>query len=819
MSFHYKYFFSSLFLLLSLANAQSFIKGKVINEAQKDGLPYAIINVYLSQKDSLLHAVMSDSLGNFTTEALKMGTYKLKIDVLGYHLKQTPALNITKTDTTLNLGFIEVKENISTLQDVIITDTENQDRIKIDKQVYKADLFQAAKGGTATDVLKNMPSVSVNAEGEIRLRGATGFLILLNGKPVLSDANTVLSQIPANSIENIEIITAPSAKYDADGKAGIINITTKKGMDDGFSFTINTQYGLPSLDNYSNKEKPLRYGSDVALNYKKKSIELSLGASYLRNDLAGYRDGDVNTTLENRHTSFPSQGERSFNRRNYALRGTLTYTPNKNNTLSAGFYVGQRRQFRRADITYHNTKTDAQTGQLLSSIAYFNSNLVKKQGDFSLINLDYSHTFSNKSVLSASTLCEYALLEGFTKNLNASIQDHSDTIDYVLNTGNSPLRGFRAKLDYSITLGQGKLESGYQFRYQTQTGAFLYQNAILGSAAYETIPEFSANIKVLNQIHGLYSQYTSKFKKLEYAAGLRYEHATRSFNADKLSSPYLLNLSNLFPSANLFYKLSPKLKIKAGFSKRVQRSTSNELNPYPEREHSETLEQGDPNIKPEFVSLTELGMVRNFKKGSLFATLYNQQINHVVNRVNSVYNDTILNRIYTNAGKAILWGIETGLKLEPAKWWSIYLGGNVYHYSIKGELFKNTVQVKNSALAYSINTNHNFQITKSLSVSFNLNFLSQRPTAQGKDSRFLSPNISIKKTFWKGKLSSTFQWQNIGLGFLPSNEQRISTWGNNFYTTTNYIQEKDVLWINLGYNFKQSKKLKLPNSEFGEKEF
>jgi outer membrane receptor protein involved in Fe transport len=358
-----------------------------------------------------------------------------------------------------------------------------------------------------------------------------------------------------------------------------------------------------------------------------------------------------------------------------------------------------------------------------------------------------------------------------------------------------------------MTIGQGKLESGYQFRYQRQTGTFLYQNAILGSSAYETVPEFSADIKVLNQIHGLYSQYAGKFKKLEYAAGLRYEYATRSFNADKLPSPYLLNLSNLFPSANLFYNYSPKLKIKAGFSKRVQRSTSNELNPYPEREHSETLEQGDPNIKPEFVSLTELGIVRNLKKGSLFATLYNQQIKHVVNR------------IYTNAGKAVLWGLETGLKLEPVKWWSIYLGGNVYSYSIKGELFDNTVKVKNSALAYSINTNHNFQINKSLSVSFNLNFLSQRPTAQGKDSRFLSPNLSIKKTFWKGKLSSTLQWQNIGLGILPSNEQRISTWGSNFYTTTNYIQEKDVLWIHLSYNFKKTPKLKLPNSEFGEKEF
>ncbi len=128
--------------------------------------------------------------------------------------------------------------------------------------------------------------------------------------------------------------------------------------------------------------------------------------------------------------------------------------------------------------------------------------------------------------------------------------------------------------------------------------------------------------------------------------------------------------------------------------------------------------------------------------------------------------------------------------------------------------------MKNSAIAYSINTNHTFTVSKTLSFQFNLNYLSQRPTAQGEDSRFISPNASVKKTFLKGKLSAVFQWQNIGLGFIKSNEQRITTRGSNFYTTTNYIQEKDVLMLNLSFNINQSnKKLKLPGSEFGEREF
>lgn len=811
-----KRLFKNLLFLLTLhANAQSFIKGHITDSLQQTGLPYAIVGVY--KNDSLLHAILSDSTGSFTTQSLKEGTYHLTIDALGYHLKRSQDIAL-KALETIDLGDIPVVENITSLEQVFIK-SEGHDQVKIDKQIYKAAQFEAAKGGTAIDVLKNMPSVSVNAEGEVRLRGSTGFLILINGKAVLTDVNTILSQIPANSIENIEIITAPSAKYDADGKSGIINITLKKGSDDGLSFTANAQYGLPSVDHYDNIKKPRRHGADLSLNYKKNKWDLSLGASYLRNDLAGYRDGNVNTTLENRYTTFPSLGERSFKRSNYALRANAIYTPNTQNTFSVGLYVGQRQQYRRADIDYNNTKTDIYTGQTLGQLVYFNANLVKKQGHFSLANFDYTHTFKNKSALSLSTLYEHALLDGFTQNLNTNISNHKDTIDYVLNTGRSPLWGLRSKIDYSTLIGQGKLELGAQYRHQQQTGSYLYQNAVLGTSTFETVPEFSADIKVLNLVYGSYAQYSGKLQKLEYVAGLRYEYAIRRFEANKLMEPFLLNLSNLFPTLNAMYNISPKLKLKAGYSRRVQRSTSNELNPFPEREHSETLEQGDPKIKPEFVGLAELGIIHNHNLGFWSATAYHQQIDNVVNRVNSVYNDTILNRIYTNAGTAKVWGLETGIKLEPWKWWNIYLGGNVYHYQITGTLFNNAVAVDNGAWAYSVNTNQTFKLRKDLSLTFNLNFLSQRPTAQGEDSRFLSPNLSLKKEFWKGKLSATAQWQNIGLGILPSNEQRISTWGSNFYTTTNYIQEKDVLWIHLSYHFKKTPKLKLPNSEFGEREF
>lgn len=796
------------------------LQGRTADSLTNAPVEFASVGVYRASDSQLLNGSVSDSTGKFVIKNLKPGEYFLKIEFVGYQTKWLRNVRLER-GALLDLGNIWVKRSDITLNEVVVSGQKEAVQTKMDKQVYRAEQFQSAKGGTAIDILRNMPAVSVNAEGEVRLRGSTGFLVLLNGKPTNIDAATLLNQIPANSIENIEIITAPTAKYDADGKAGIINITTKKGTDDGLTFTVNTQYGLPSIDNFDNVNPVNRYGADGTLNYKKGQWEVSAGGSYQQNDLAGLRDGDVNTTLRGRYTSFPSFGERSFRRRNYSARAAVTFTPTPRGVLSAGFYVGQRRQFRTADIFYRNNlKTNLQTGAVIGRAQFFNANLVKKQGDFSLVNLDYTHTFLNKSSLSLSVLYEGAVLEGFTRNLNTVIDNPRDTLDFTYNPARSPLNGLRLKADYAINIGKGKWESGYQFRQQNQTGRFEYLEAILRTGRYRTVPEFSANIDVDNLIHGLYTQYSAKKGQLEYLAGVRYEYATRTFRADRLAKPFELELSNFFPSFNALYTVKPTLKLKAGFSRRVQRSTSNELNPYPEREHTETLEQGDPNILPEFVNLAEIGIVKDFEKGSVFVTGYHQQIQNVVNRVNSVYNDTILNRIYTNAGKAALWGIETGLSLRPTARWTCYLGANVYDYQLRGSLFNSAVAVRNGGIVYAINTNQTLTFSKTFSAQFNLNYLSLRPTAQGEDSRFVSPNVSFKKTFMGGKLSAVLQWQNVDFWGIKANEQRITTWGRDFYTTTNYIQEKNVILLNLSYNFKQTnRKIKLPTSEFGEREF
>lgn len=373
-----KLIFIPFLLVLGLAGyaqSGSFIKGRLVDSLTTEPLAFATIRLESKEQGNLIKGEVADEKGSFQFVGLKDDKYVIKVEYVGYKTKYIE-VSYDKASQRLDLGAISLTPMSQQLDVVMVTGVKPNVVATLEKQVFKAEQFEVARGGTATDVLKNIPSVMVNAEGEIMVRGSKGFLILVNGKPSQIDAATILSQIPANTIEKIEMITAPSAKYDADGKAGIINVITKTGTNDGLSLTTNIQYGLPRLKAYANSTEPRRYGADATLNYRKGKWDVTVSGNYLKNDIAGQRVGDVYTIINNVRTQFPSDGERSLKRENYGLRASAIYTISKSDELSAGVYVGGRDQYRTADIYYrNNTKVNLLTSQMVGRAQYFNTKL------------------------------------------------------------------------------------------------------------------------------------------------------------------------------------------------------------------------------------------------------------------------------------------------------------------------------------------------------------------------------------------------------------------------------------------------------------
>lgn len=808
----------ALSLITFTVKGQTTISGRILDRGTQKPVPYVSVALYRLPDSVAVGGAITDTTGQYRIPNTQAGDYILRTFFVGYKSFARP-LTIAQAQL-IDLGTVTLEGDARLLNEVKVSGRRAEVVLQADRQSYRAAQFQSATGGTATDILRNLPGLAITAEGEVSLRGANGFLVLLNGKPVQANLGTLLNQLPANSIESVEVITTPNARYDPDGKAGIIAIVTKKGADNGWSAQLNALIGLPSVNAFGNAQNPVRYSPDLTLNYRSDKWDVALSSAYIRNDIAGRREGEVQTTIGNRITHFPSVGERSFDRYTLTNRLAVAYQPNKANSWNLGLYQSQRTEDRIADIVYSNTTTDKMTDRVIGQRAYFNSNLVRKGGRFYTANLDYTHTFTNKATLSAGVLYEYDLIDGFTSNRNLNQINYRDTLQYSLTTTERPIQNLRTNIDGSVPIWGGKLEVGYQFRYQDDTGDYQYRQQNGNDLPFLVVPSFTGRTAITNQIHSWYGQFGAAVKTVEYTLGLRYEHALRSVLSSPANQTYRLTLDNLFPSFNLLYKPKPGLALRAGFSRRVQRNSNFALNPLPEREHSETLEQGDPNLLPEFVNLGELGLSRDVGGSTLLATLYYQGVQNTINRVNRVFADTILSRIFTNAGFAQRVGLELASDLKLTKAWKLYVGGTLYRYTQAGQLFQNDVIFDRAAWVYSVNANTTVQLSKTLSLQANVNYLSRRITAQGEDSRFLIPNLSVKKSLLGSRLTIMAQWQNMSLGVLPTNEQRITTRGRDFFTTTNYLQEKDIFLLNLSYSFRQlSKRAKLPGNEFGDKEF
>ncbi|MBE8723020.1 TonB-dependent receptor [Sphingobacterium sp. Ka21] len=811
-------FFITLCYLVTIQTVlgqNSTLSGIVKDSLSTVPIPYASIGL-LDANNRVVDGVVADTAGSFSLSNLKNGKYNLTVKFIGYNQKKTTVE--IRGQKSLDLGTILISAADNRLEQVMVTASGTGQRHTSDRQSYNASQYKNAVGGTALDIVKNLPSASVDANGNISMRGNTGVIVLINGKPSFLDPATILNQIAANDVAEVEYITSPTAQFDPDGKGGIINLKTKKSADNGLAWILNLQGGLPSIKDYDNRQKQKRFGGDIAFQYKKKKLELNGSANYLRNDNAGFREGDVNTVIADRQTFFPSKGERSFDKYNFGIRLNSTYEISDKHALNLGVLASRRFQDRVADIYYTNKTTRPSTGEEISRTNYFNPNLQNKQGEFYMLDFTYQYKINAAHSLQLGAIYEYANIYGSTKNAN--IENGVDTVQWTHNKYTNPLRGLRLSLQHTWALENAELLTGYQLRNDKQKGDFEYLASENGTNNLELIPEFTGKLNATNNIHALFAQYNHKLTNTQFSLGLRYEYYQRDLLLLNTSQEYPYSIHQLYPTFNLMQDLGSGWSWKLAAARRVQRNNNFELNPIPEREHSETLEQGDPELLPEFTTNAETGLFKKINAGSIFLNAYYQHTKNPIQRVNSVYADTILRRVFTNADYASRYGAELGGEGNMLPWLKVNGGINVYNYKISGQVLDYEETRTNREWVYSINAGLQAEFLKNWGAGLQVNYLSERPTVQGMDSRFVTPHFNVSKAFAKGAITAQLQWQFMELGNWGVNEQRITTFSNDFYTTTNYVYEKNVFLVNLKFNVhKIGQILKLPKSEFGEKEF
>ncbi|MBU6168020.1 MAG: TonB-dependent receptor [Bacteroidetes bacterium] len=794
------------FVILPWLHGQSIqYQGVVFDSETKKPIEFASVSV-LGKDSSILAGTVTDENGKFQIKSERGNINIFRFQFMGYE-----SLDFKPGEKSGNLPAIYLTASVNTLEEITVNGERKTQTIQIDKQVFDTKQFQNTANGTGLDLISRLPSVTVNVEGEILLRGSASFLVLIDGKPTQRTASEALAQLPANIIEKIELITSPSAKYDADGKAGIVNIITKKNQLIGWSLVANGMSG---------GREPLRYGSDFLANYTGTKANFFFGADYRRFDIEGFRIGEIRTILKDSLTFLPSEGIRDYKDHQFGIRSGLTYTPTKQDILNVNWYMGEKQTDRTANLHYEEfLETGSKVNLFHDSFGspfrrFFNQNLFVRKGSFQTVNADYTRNFANKGKITLTGVYEYSVLGGPLNNIDEN-EDNKQISLHERSEETSPLTAFRWQIDYQKPLGdQKKLELGYQFRSVHHAGTFIFENLHLANNTWQLDPEFNDKMDLRQQIFAGYANLNGVLSKWNYNVGLRAEYMDRLLTHQLGKQPFVYEKLNFFPSVQFLRLFNNAQSLRIAYNRRIDRPTTKLMSPFKNHRHAETIELGDPDLKPELAEVFEIAFSKTWSNVELTAMAYFNYTKDKVFRVNDIYSRTILWRTYTNAGTAISSGLETSLNIKLTSWWKLYASGNIFQFYVRGN--PNGIETIQQSLNFNANGNTTLDLTKSLRFQWDATYIGRSVTPQGADSDYFLSNLGLKYSFRSNKVNVGLQIQNV----FNSNIQTIVTQASNFYSTTDYIKYDRLVLLSAGIRLNDlGRKNKVLKTEYGEKEF
>lgn len=672
--------FVVLTLFLAIAANQSFaqapaqgnskISGIVLDSAAAKGVEFASIALFSAADNKAIDGTTADENGKFAISKVAPGSYKLMISFIGYKDK---ALNVNvEKGKDVELGSIQLASSVQNLQEVTITGEKSLIEEKVDRLVFNAEKDITSKGGDASDLLRKVPMLSVDLDGNVSLRGSSNIKVLINNKPstiIAANVADALKQIPADMIKSVEVITSPSAKYDAEGSGGIINIVTKKNNLQGLTLNIDSGVG--------------NRGSNLGLNgsYRKGKMGFTLGGfgRAFYNKATSVLD---QTTYSGGSSFLTNQSSTAKDR---GLFGQYSlgwdYDLGKNQALSAGLRYGTRNFLQKQDLTINQYENSILNNGSLRKV---DRKDLSGTVDF---NIDYIRTFKPQQEWSVSTLYSRT---GLTNNFNTDILNESGGVNNRLKNENKNENSeLTLQTDYQTPLGKNQLlEFGAKGIFRTVDSDFKY--LIAGESGdfvlSTTNPSGVLNYKQ-NVAAGYFSYTLSTKNKYTFKLGTRYEYTGITADMGDNKPIDIPAYGNLVPSINVSKALSGSTTLKAAYNRRIQRPGIQQLNPNVNLSNPQSISTGNPALSPELTDNFELALSTNIKKTYINASVFARQTNNSITQVRMAV-DTLQGAIvttYENIGKQRAYGANVFANVYLTPKWTLNGSIDILHSYLEGQ--------------------------------------------------------------------------------------------------------------------------------------
>ncbi|MCW3464080.1 outer membrane beta-barrel family protein [Chitinophaga nivalis] len=733
--------------------------GKLLDAQTGKPVPYASVTLLKQRDSSLVTGMLTKANGDFSLEGLAFGTYIMRINFMGYNSVQKK-VTITGQSIEQDLGNIKLQQNVKLLQGVEVTGQKSAFTMGIDKKIFNVDRNLTSAGGTATDVLKSVPSVNVDLDGNVTVRNAAP-TIFVDGKP----STLTLDQIPADAIESVELVTNPSAKYDAEGMSGILNIVLKKNRKAGFNGVV--QAGIGNNNKYNG-------GGNISIRQGK----FNVFANYNINANQSWGEGTTNRSNfggKGADTSYLLQQSNSESKPLFQFgRFGVDYTIDNRNTisLSQNIVAGD---FKNTEDLLSTFSNKAHRITRLSDRATTN--------DFNFRNyttqLGFRHTFAKPEREWTADINYNTTNSGrdgsyVTQAKNAAGQALGQSL-LQQNTSAGSTTFVTVQTDYTTPIGKkGKLETGVKTTLRRFSSSYDVYDKDTLSNHFIYNNQLSNNYKYNEEIYAGYANFANTMGNFGYQAGLRIEQYVYAGEIPgKATYKPTKATPGFFPSLFLSQKLKKDQELQLNYSRRVNRPNFFQLIPYRDYSDPQNQREGNPNLKPEYTNSLEFSYVKNWKTSNLLASVYFRNTNNMISTISTpIGADTLLTQ-FINANRSNSYGAELTMKNQVLKGWDLTTNVNLYQTDMKvnanGETFDNNgfswmakiISETKLPAGFTLQVNATYQApTIALPASGGGRgpggggFMMIPTSAQGTIKGFSTVDMAVRKDFGKKKATS-----------------------------------------------------------------
>ena len=781
-------------------NNQISITGNIIDSNTKEPLEYATV-VLNNLETKQLSGGITDEKGNFTIKIIP-GTYDVNFEFISF---KTIKISKKIINSSLNFGTIKLSEDSDKLDEIVIIAEKSTVEIRLDKRIYNVGKDMTVKGGSASDVLDNVPSVDVDVEGNVSLRGNENVRILIDGKPsalVGLSGSDALRQLPADAIERVEVVTSPSARYDAEGTAGILNIILRKGVATGLNGSLNTTIGDPT-----------QYRIASNINFRTKKINFFTNLGYRNSSSPGNFLTNL-STFENESVNSLRIEDRDFERKRngYNINLGLEYFLSNESSITGTYFY--------RDSDNKNLSTNAIQVFDVNNILEYSDVRVQDEDEIdetSQISLNYTNNINNSG---HKLTIDFQYSD--SKEIETAFIDDSLASENNITAENS--KSTLIQSDYVLPIGEHmQFELGYRGDFQDLNSNFLVNR----------IPELdfnpSNNLIFKQNVNAIYSQFGNKINKFSYLLGLRTEITDVKVRLTNTNENFDYRYTEVFPTINFGLERTDNQSFTLGYSRRLRRPRYWYLNPFESRNSQNVIYKGNPGLIPTFTNSFDLGFLQKIGKLTLNSSIYFQ---HSVNAIQRVTRDEIrlldgVNQVITirepiNLASEDRYGFELTANYNPSK--KVRLSGsfNVFQQESKGlyEYNKFTIDETSGAIISSpeiqdlgnINNswfsrfNATFTLPWKIQMQNRLSYRGPRYTAQSESKGMFSANIALSKDVFSEKGTLVLNVSDV----FNSRKWRSTNFNPNKENPTS-INSQESQWrvrqisLNFTYRFNQKK--------------